>query len=61
MSLVMSAALAGGSLLQSCEVRVRDAVVLGTRGYISTLLDPTNVLQTLFAQPDESTSGLLGP
>ncbi len=38
------AVLAGGSLFQTCETRLRDAFVQGTRDYISVLLNPANFL-----------------
>ena len=48
----LTAALAGGSLFGACEVRLRDAIVGGTRDYLSTLLSPNNVLQVLFPESD---------
>lgn len=45
--LTLCAALAGGSTLQTCETRLRDAVVEGTRNYVSTLLDPTNIIEAI--------------
>lgn len=50
MTSLVVAVLAGGSLLQTCEVRFRDAAVAGTRNYIRTLLDPSSVLQVLIEQ-----------
>jgi hypothetical protein len=44
------AALAGGSLCQTCETRLRDAFVHGTQDYIRALLDPTNVLGLLIEE-----------
>ncbi len=43
------AALAGGSLCQTCETRLRDAFVDGTKNYISTLLDPSVFLENALA------------
>lgn len=47
---VAMAALAGGSLCQTCETRLRDAFVHGTQDYIRALLDPTNVLGLLIEE-----------
>lgn len=48
--LTLCAALAGGTTLQTCETRLRDAIVTGTRGYIGTLLDPTNFIGAILVQ-----------
>lgn len=52
--LTLCAALAGGTTLQTCETRLRDAIVTGTRGYISALLDPTNLIGAILV-PDTTT------
>ena len=54
--LALFAILAGGSTLQTCETRLRDAITTGTRGYISTLLDPTNLIGVILGT-DTSTTG----
>ena len=54
LGLTLCAALAGGTTLQSCESRLHDAIVQGTRGYISTLLDPTNLIGAILV-PDTTT------
>lgn len=43
---MLTAALAGGSLFGACEVRFRDAIVSGSKDYLRSLLDPTNILQS---------------
>ncbi len=45
---MMTAALAGGSLLGTCEVRLHDAVISGSKDYVSTLLTSEETLQLLF-------------
>ena len=45
---ILTAALAGGSLCSACEVRLKDAVVGGTKDYISSLLSSEEVLQNFF-------------
>jgi hypothetical protein len=50
---VLFAALAGGSLCQTCETRFRDAFVQGTRTYISTLLDPRTIFADAIADSGE--------
>ena len=52
----LTAALAGGSLFGACEVRLRDAIVGGSKDFLRSLLDPTNVLQSL--SPDESNTSV---
>lgn len=37
----IAAALAGGSLLGACEIRLHNAIVDGTKGYVFTLFDPS--------------------
>jgi len=44
----LTAALAGGSLFGPCEVRLRDAVVGGSKDFVSSLLTSEEVLQDLF-------------
>jgi len=44
----LAAALAGGSLFGACEIRVHDAVVGGTKDYISSFLSSPDALQLLF-------------
>jgi len=55
MGLTLCAALAGGTTLQTCESRLHDAIVTGTRGYISVLLDPTNLIGAILV-PDTTTN-----
>ena len=44
----LTAVLAGGSLFGACEIRVHDAVVGGTKDYISSLLSSPDALHNLF-------------
>ncbi len=44
----LTAALAGGSLFGACEVRLKDAIVGGSKDYVSSLLSNENVLPILF-------------
>ena len=47
----MVAALAGGSLLGTCDTRVKDSVVQGSTQFLfSTVLNPTAVVQFLFPE-----------
>jgi hypothetical protein len=50
----LTAALAGGSLFGACEVRLRDAIVGGSKDYLSSLLSPDSVLQLLFPESDNA-------
>lgn len=43
----MVAVLASGSMFQTCETRLRDAFVMGTRDYVLSLFDPQNVLDLI--------------
>lgn len=53
--MALFATLAGGTTLQTCETRLRDAITTGTRTYISTFLDPTSILGALFAADTDTT------
>lgn len=44
----LTAALAGGSLFGACEVRIHDAVVGGSKDFVSSILTSEEVLQNLF-------------
>lgn len=50
----MVAVLASGSMFQTCETRLRDAFVLGTKDYVLSLFDPQNVLD-LIEEPTTET------
>jgi hypothetical protein len=41
---VLIALLAGGSLFSACETRFRDAIISGTKGYLSGLFDAPAIL-----------------
>ncbi len=42
------AAMAGGSLFGPCEVRLHDAVIAGSKDYVSSILSQEGVLQLFF-------------
>ena len=44
----LTAALASGSVFGACEVRIHDAVVGGTKDFVSSILTSEEVLQDLF-------------
>jgi len=50
---VAAAALAGGVLPASCQTRLHDSVIEGTKNFVSTLLDPSRYIENLFALPPE--------
>ena len=41
-SIFLAAALTGGTLLGTCEMRLREAIILGSQAVISQALDPNN-------------------
>jgi hypothetical protein len=45
---VLAAALAGGTVFTSCDTRVREAVIGGSKDFLFTLLSPSNVTDLLF-------------
>ncbi len=51
LAMTLAAALAGGSLLSTCETRLKDAVVGGTKNYFFSLLSPTSIVD-LFSADD---------
>ena len=57
----LAAALAGGSLFGACEVRLRDAIVGGSKDYLSSLLSPDNVLQLLFPESNDASNTTNAP
>jgi hypothetical protein len=40
-----AAVLAGGTLFGTCEVRLHDAVIDGTKFFLLDLLDPSNYIE----------------
>jgi hypothetical protein len=51
----LAAALAGGTLLGTCQTRFRDSVVGASRDYLlSTLLNPVTVVEAILAATEES-------
>lgn len=50
----LAAVLASGSLFQTCETRLRDAFVMGTKDFVLSLFDPQNVLDQI--AEDEATT-----
>ena len=52
-----TAALAGGSLFGACEVRLRDAIVGGSKDFLRSLLDPTNILESLSQDSNNASTG----
>lgn len=53
-ALTLVAALAGGSMLSACQVRLKDAFVSGTTTYISLLLSPQVFLEAVLGDGDEA-------
>jgi hypothetical protein len=41
------ATLSGGSLMQTCQTRLREDIIDGTENFILSLLDPTLYLENL--------------
>ncbi len=50
---VLAAALAGGTVFSTCSGRLKDGVVRGSKDYLASLLDPTQIA-TLLLEPDDS-------
>ena len=48
LAMTLAAALAGGSMLSTCETRLRNAVVSGTKDYFFSILNPTTIVDLLF-------------
>ena len=44
---MVTAALAGGSLFSKCDFMLRSAIADGSKQFLASLLDPTNLLQSL--------------
>lgn len=42
------ATMAGGSLFGACEIRLHDAVISGSKDYVSSILSQEGVLQLFF-------------
>ncbi len=51
--LTLVATLAGGSMFTSCQTRLRDAVVAGSKDYLVTLLDPASFVEFLTADSED--------
>ncbi len=52
LAMTVAAALAGGSMLTTCESRLRDAVVNGSKDYLFSILDPNAIVDALFGDED---------
>jgi hypothetical protein len=50
--MTVAAALAGGSMLSTCDTRLRDAVVSGSKDYFFSLLNPNTIVNVLFGDQD---------
>lgn len=48
------AMMAGGSLFTSCQTRIRDSVVGGSRSFVLSLLDPAAILAQLATDVNQS-------
>ena len=51
--LTLTATMAGGSLLTSCQGRFFDAVVTGSKDFLFTLFDPAGLLELVNGVPEE--------
>ncbi|RME40507.1 MAG: hypothetical protein D6788_03185 [Planctomycetota bacterium] len=49
--------LSGGTLFSTCETRVRDAAVQGTKNFFFSLFNPTTVVQTIFGEDASASVG----
>lgn len=43
-SRLVAAMLAGGTLFATCETRIHDSLITGTKNFLYTLLDPSNLV-----------------
>lgn len=50
-SRTMVIALTGGTVMGACDTRLRDAIVTGSKDYLFTILNPTNII-SLFVPED---------
>ncbi len=55
------AALAGGSLFGACEVRLRDAIVGGSKEYLSTLLGSDSIFELFIPASDNASNTTNAP
>ena len=55
LAMTLAAALAGGSMLSTCETRLKDAVVGGTKDYFFSILNPTTIVDLLFPTETDAT------
>jgi len=46
--------LTGGTLFTNCQARIRESVIDGSKNYLSSLLDPTSILEALLADSDNT-------
>ena len=54
LALTLAAALAGGSLLSTCQTRLKDAIVSGSKDYFFTFLDPSSMADFLLDQAGDA-------
>lgn len=50
LAMILAAALAGGSLMSTCQTRLKDAIISGSKDYFFTLLDPSSIAEFLLGQ-----------
>ena len=54
LAMTLAAALASGSLLTTCQTRLKEAAVAGTKDLLFTLLSPTTFVDLLFSDADDT-------
>lgn len=52
--MTLAAALASGSLVSTCDTRLKEAAVAGTKDLLFTLLSPTTFVDLLFSDADDT-------
>lgn len=45
LAMTLAAALASGSLVSTCQTRLKDAIISGSKDYLFALLDPSNIAE----------------
>ena len=54
LAMILAATLAGGSLMSTCQTRLKDAIISGSKDYLFTLLDPSSIAEFLLDQDGDT-------
>lgn len=57
-AILLSTLMAGGTLFSTCQTRLRDASIQGTKDFIFTILNPITIAEIIFGDTTTTTPGI---